>query len=108
MSRKFPFCKQPDSMDCGSACLQMISSFYGRDYSLDTLRRHTFAGIRGVSLLGISKAAERLGFRTVGGRFSFDRFATKAPFPCIVHWNQDHFVIVYKIKKSQAEAGKPR
>lgn len=88
-------------MDCGCACLQMVSSFYGRDYSLETLRDITFAGISGVSMLGISKAAERLGFRTIGGRLKFERLADKAPVPFIAHWNQDHFVVVYRIKKGR-------
>lgn len=101
MPNKFRFHKQPDGMDCGCTCLQMISSFYGRNYLLETLRDFTFAGISGVSLLGISKAAERLGFRTAAGRFTFERLADKAPLPCIVHWNQDHFVVVYEIKKKR-------
>jgi ATP-binding cassette subfamily B protein len=97
----FPFYNQPDAMDCGATCLRMVSSYYGRDYSLDTLRRMTFASVTGVSMLGISKAAEQLGFRTVGGRFTFDRLAEKAPLPLIVHWDQDHFVVVYKIRKKR-------
>jgi ATP-binding cassette subfamily B protein len=90
---------QPDAMDCGSACLKMISSFYGKEYALETLRDYTFSGKAGVSLMGISKAAEKLGFRTVGGRITFEKLAEKSPFPCIVHWNQEHFVVVYEIKK---------
>ena len=50
-------------------------------------------------MLGISKAAETIGFKTVGGRLSFDTLAFEVPLPCIVHWNQNHFVVVYKIKK---------
>ncbi|WP_048742061.1 cysteine peptidase family C39 domain-containing protein, partial [Prevotella bivia] len=57
----------------------------------------------GVSLLGISKAAENLGFKTVGGRLSFDTLVHEVPLPCIVHWNQNHFVVVYKIKKHKKE-----
>ena len=56
-------------------------------------------GKDGVSLLGISKAAEEIGFKTIGGRLSFDTLTSEVPLPCIIHWNQNHFVVVYKIKK---------
>lgn len=87
-------------MDCGPACLGMIAKHYGRFYSLDNLRRISFLGRDGVSLLGISRAAEKIGFRTIGGRLTFDSLTEKAILPCIVHWNQNHFVVVYQIKKS--------
>ena len=97
----FPFTKQPDSMDCGPACLSMISEHYGKRYTLEYLRENCFIGHDGVSLLGISRAAEKIGFHTVGGRLTFDRLAEKAPLPCIVHWNQEHFVVVYGIRKNK-------
>ena len=97
----FPFTKQPDSMDCGPACLSMIARHYGRDYTLEHLRENCFIGRDGVSLLGISRAAEKIGFHTVGGRLTFDKLAEKAPLPCIVHWNQEHFVVVYRIKHNR-------
>ena len=92
----FPFTHQPDSMDCGPACLSMISEHYGKRYTLEYLRENCFIGNDGVSLLGISKAAEKIGFRTIGGRITWDKLVEKAPLPCIVHWNQEHFVVVYK------------
>lgn len=94
---KFPYIRQPDAMDCGPACLKMVAEHYGRHYSLDTLREETFIGREGVSLLGISRAAEKIGIRTVGGKLSYEDLKEKAPLPCIVHWNQNHFVVVYKI-----------
>lgn len=97
----FPFTKQPDAMDCGPACLKMISEHYGRRYTLEHLRENCFIGRDGVSLLGISRAAEKIGFHTVGGRLTFDKLVEKAPLPCIVHWNQEHFVVVYGIKKNR-------
>lgn len=99
--KDFPFTKQPDSMDCGPACLSMIFAYYGKRYTLELLRENCFIGRDGVSLLGISKAAEKFGFKTVGGRLTFDKLVEKAPLPCIVHWNQDHFVVVYEIKKNR-------
>ncbi|PLB86551.1 ABC transporter ATP-binding protein [Dysgonamonadaceae bacterium] len=97
----FPFIKQPDAMDCGPACLCMIAEHYGKRYALEHLRDNCFIGRDGVSMLGISKAAEKIGFHTVGGKLTFDKLAEKALLPCIVHWNQDHFLVVYDIKKKR-------
>lgn len=99
----FPFIKQPDAMDCGPACLCMVTKYYGKDYSLEYLRNKSFIGRDGVSLLGISKAAEMIGFHTVAGRITFDNFIRKSPFPCIVHWNQEHFVVMYGAKKKKGK-----
>ena len=93
------FIQQKDMMDCGSACLAMIANHYGMLINLETIRQDCALGKDGVSLLGISKAAEKIGFKTVGGRLSFEILVGEVPLPCIVHWNQNHFVIVYKIKK---------
>ena len=101
---RFPYFIQSDAMDCGSTCLKMVASYYGKDYSLETLRDYCFSGREGVSLLGISKAAEKIGFHTIGGRFTFEQLAEKAPLPCIIHWNQEHFVVVYQTKKNRKGA----
>ena len=97
MSKKFPFYKQLDAMDCGPTCLRMVAKHYGKHYSLETLRRKSFIGREGVSMLGISTAAESIGFRSIGVHISFQQLA-EAPLPCIVHWKQNHFVVVYDIK----------
>ena len=94
----FPFYHQHDSMDCGPACLQMIAKFYGKMHSLQTLREYCYANRNGVTLLGISDAAERIGFRAMGIKTDFSKLANKVILPCIVHWKQDHFIVVYKIK----------
>ena len=104
---KFPFTHQPDAMDCGPACLKMVTEHYGRYYSLDTLREEAFIGREGVSLLGISRAAEKIGMRTVGGRLSYKDLKEKAPLPCIVHWNQNHFVVVHCIKGKKVFVADP-
>ncbi len=93
----FPFYKQYDAMDCGPTCIRMIAKHYGRSYSLEFLRNQAFLTREGVSLLGISDAAERIGFRTIGVRVSFKQLC-ESPLPCIVHWRQNHFVVVYKIR----------
>jgi ATP-binding cassette subfamily B protein len=97
----FPYDIQLDSMDCGPSCLKMIASYYGRNYSLESLRTYCFISKKGVSLLGISKAAEKIGFRTIGGRFTFEKLTEEIPLPGIVYWDQNHFVIVYRIKKNR-------
>lgn len=84
-------------MDCGPTCIRMIAKHYGRSYSLEFLRNQAFLTREGVSLLGISDAAERIGFRTIGVRVSFKQLC-ESPLPCIVHWRQNHFVVVYKIR----------
>jgi len=84
-------------MDCGSTALRIVAKYYGKIYSLQTLREKAFATREGVSLLSISNAAEQLGFRTRGVKLSYDSLKLSSQLPCIVHWNQNHFVVVYKI-----------
>ena len=91
---------QNDAMDCGPTCLAIIAKIYHRDINRDLLRQLCDLGKGGVSLLGISKAAETIGFKTIGGRTSFDALTQSISLPCIVHWNQNHFIVVYKIKKN--------
>lgn len=95
---KFPFYHQHDSMQCGITCLQMVCKYYEKEYSPDTLSRYCFATTEGVSLLGISEAATRLGLHTTCGRVTIEQLY-EAPLPCILHWNQNHFVVLYRIKK---------
>ena len=85
-------------MDCVPVSLQMIAKFYGKPFSLDKLRSITFTTKEGVSLFAISEAAEQIGFKTIGGRLTFDKLEKEALLPCIVHWDQEHFVIVHKVK----------
>ena len=94
-------------MDCGPTCLRMIAQHYGRKYSLESLRRNSGINREGVSLLGISEAAENIGFRTVGAKLSWEQISTEAPLPCIVHWNQEHFVVVYKIRRDKVYIADP-
>lgn len=105
--RKFPLYKQLDQMDCGPTCLQMISKHYGKNYSLQQLRSNSFISREGVSLLGINEAAESIGFRTLGVKISFNKLVEEAPLPCIVHWNQNHFAVVYKTRKNKIFVADP-
>ena len=98
MIKSFPFYHQLESADCGPSCLRMIAKYYGRTYSVQYLREQAFITREGVSMLGISDAAERIGFRTMGVKISLEQLRTEVPLPCILHWNQRHFVVCYKIK----------
>ena len=87
-------------MQCGITCLQMICRYFGREYSLDSLSKICFATTEGVSMLGINEAARILGFQTVSARATIEELS-ETPLPCILHWNQNHFVVLYKVKKGQ-------
>jgi ATP-binding cassette subfamily B protein len=95
--RAFPHYSQYDSSDCGPGCLQIISSFYGRNYSLGLLRSLCNVGREGVSVLGICTGAEKIGLSTTAIKVSFKTLQQKAPLPAVVHWQQNHFLVVYKI-----------
>ncbi|MFO7853160.1 MAG: peptidase domain-containing ABC transporter [Bacteroidota bacterium] len=103
----FPFERQADAMDCGPSCLQMVARFYGKKFSLTDLREKSYISREGVSFLGISEAAEAIGFRTIGVRIPFNKLVEETPLPCIVHWRQKHFVVVYKIKKNTVYVADP-
>jgi ATP-binding cassette, subfamily B, bacterial len=99
---KFPHYLQPDAMDCGPACLRIVAKYFGKHFNVETLRELTWKTREGVSLLTISDAAEKIGFRTQGVRISFEQLGN-IPLPAIIHWTQNHFVVLYKIKKRRGK-----
>lgn len=99
------FRAQHDQMDCGPACLAMVSSYYGKEFGLQYLRDKSFITREGVSLLGISEAAEKIGFKHFSAKLNTEDFQNEL-LPCILHWNQNHFVVLYKISKN-IFTGKP-
>jgi ATP-binding cassette subfamily B protein len=103
----FPFVKQPDAMDCGPACLKMVAGFYKMNFSLESLRKKCYITREGVSFLGLSEAADSLGFRTIGVKISFEIMTENVPLPCIIHWRQKHFIVIYKIKNDKIWAADP-
>jgi ATP-binding cassette, subfamily B, bacterial len=105
--KKFPFYKQLDQMDCGPTCLLMIAKHYGRSYTLQTLRKKSAITREGVSLKGISEAAEAIGFRSLGVSVTFEQLRKENPVPCIVHWKKNHFIVVYKIQKGKVYVADP-
>ena len=94
--KTLPHYTQHDAMDCGPTCLRMVAAFYGKHYSLEGLREKSFITREGVSMLGISEAAEKIGFRSICVQVGYEKLQ-EAPLPCIIHWNQQHFVVVYKL-----------
>jgi ATP-binding cassette, subfamily B, bacterial len=87
-------------MDCGPTCLHMVSKYYGRNFSIEKLRELTEIGKEGVNILGISDAAEKIGYRTQAVQLNIAELK-EAKLPCILHWQQNHFVVLYKIKRNQ-------
>ncbi|WP_294605228.1 peptidase domain-containing ABC transporter [uncultured Bacteroides sp.] len=94
---KFPLSIQHDSMQCGITCLQMVCKYYGKEYTFTQLSELCFATNEGVSLLGISQAALKLGLQALCGRATTEQLQ-KVQLPCILHWKQNHFVVLYKVK----------
>jgi len=105
--KKFPFYRQPDQMDCGPTCLRMMAKHYGRSVSLQRLRALAETTREGSSLKHLATAAERLGFRSLGAKTSFNKLATELPLPCLAHVRGNHFVIVYKIKGNKVYVADP-
>ena len=95
----FPNFKQPDAKDCGPTCLRIISKYYGKTIPLQKIRNISDTTREGSSLLGLSDAAETIGFRSIGIKTNFLALSRETPLPCIVHWNKVHFVVVYKTDK---------
>ncbi len=103
----FPHYTQLDTMDCGPTCLRIIAKHYGKAFSLQNLREKCHITREGVSLLGISDAAELIGLRSTGLKVTWEQLRNEMPLPCIAHWNQQHFVVVYKIKKNTVYVSDP-
>ena len=87
-------------MQCGIACMAMICKYYGKGYSFETLSHLCTATTEGVSLLSLKKLGENLGLETLCGRVSISQIS-EINSPCILHWNQNHFVVLYKVKKGK-------
>ncbi|WP_025762694.1 peptidase domain-containing ABC transporter [Dyadobacter tibetensis] len=104
--KPFPHYHQLDQMDCGPTCLRMVAKHFGRHYTAQTLRERANISREGVSMLGIAEAAEMLGFKTVGVKVTLDKLLEEAPLPCILHWGQNHFVVLYAVSNRPYALGK--
>lgn len=106
MKTTFPFYKQPDAKDCGPTCLRIIAKHYGKLISLQEIRDFSETTRSGSNLLKLSEAAESIGFKTIGAKLDFNRLK-QAPLPLIVHWDKNHFVVVYRIRKGTVYLSDP-
>lgn len=106
-SKSFPNVRQLGAMDCGPTCIKMIAKYYGRDFSVSFLREKCFITKLGVNLLGISEAAETIGLRTTGVKINYDGLLESKPFPCIIHWKNNHFVVLYKMTRNRVFISDP-
>ena len=107
MKKRYPFYQQLDAMDCGASCLRMVAKYHRRYFSLEYLRELTYIGKEGISLLGITNAAEKIGLRTLAVKLPYSKLITDLPLPCIVHWKQRHFVVVYEAHEDYVLLGDP-
>lgn len=107
LTDNFPFYKQLDASDCGAACLRMVARYHGRHYSLEYLRELSYLDREGASLMGIADAAEKIGLRTLGVKTNFARLQNELPLPCIAHWKQNHFIVVYRIAGGKVYVADP-
>ena len=106
MIRRYPIYKQYDERDCGPACLKMIARYYGKHYSLNYLREKSYQQRLGTNFLGLSEAAKSIGFTTCCVKVTWDKLQHLS-LPCIVQWNKNHFVVLYKIGKKKVVIGDP-
>jgi ATP-binding cassette, subfamily B, bacterial len=100
----FTFYHQLNAMDCGPTCLRMVAKYYGKHYNADTLRQKAGFSKEGVSLLGISETAEKIGFRTRGVQLTLQQLQ-EVTLPCILHWNQNHFVVLLSFSRGRRSGG---
>lgn len=98
-NKRFKYFRQLDYMDCGPTCLRMISAFHGREFDLDYLRANSYISKNGVSMLGLSEASEKIGLKTLVAKLSYNKLVEDVPLPCILHWNQEHFVVLYAVER---------
>ena len=97
--RGFPVIPQHDTMDCGPSCLAMIAHYHGKKYTVQEIRDHCFLSKDGVSLLGIQDGAKTIGLNTIAVHITVEQLLEKSPLPCILHWDNNHFVVLHKIRK---------
>ena len=98
---KLRFTRQFDQMDCGPACIRMVAYHYGKDYPLSYLRTLSHLTREGVSVAGIRDALNQIGADSASFEMTLEQLCEKCPLPAILHWEQNHFVVLYNIKQSK-------
>lgn len=105
--KKIPVILQERPQQCGPVALQIICQYYGKDVELSELESLTKMTEEGTSLLSVSDAAEKLGFRTLAASVPYEKLRKEAPLPAILHWRNNHFLVLYKINKDSAWISDP-
>lgn len=105
--KHFPVEYQMDSQDCGPASLKIIAKHFGRYYSLQYLRDRCGITNQGISLLDLSTGAENIGLRTLAIKCTIEEVITSVPFPTILFWNENHFVVLYHADKKHMWVSDP-
>lgn len=105
--KSYPFFRQLDTMDCGPTCLKMIIACYGKKLSLNHLRDLCDVRSQGTSVSGIIYAAEKIGLKTLAAELTYTVLLEKAPLPCILHWDHNHFVVLWHLTEKHAYIGNP-
>ena len=106
MSDSFPFYRQLDAKDCGATCLKIIAKHYGKTINIKDLRELTETTRTGSTLKGLSNASEKIGFGSLPGKIYFKQL-TEIPLPAIVHWNENHFVVLHKVSENLFHVSDP-
>lgn len=107
MKKKYPHYHQYDFMDCGPTCIKMICKYYAKNIDLTYLREISFISGQGTSMAGLVDASEKIGFATMGLQITYESLSEDIPLPCVVHWRQRHYAVVYEIKKDKVIVGDP-
>ncbi|MET4140539.1 peptidase domain-containing ABC transporter [Pedobacter sp. UYP1] len=105
--RKFPFYKQPDAMDCGPVCLKIISAYYGKIFPIAYFRKLCSMGKQGTTMASMLEAAGLLGFKTLAAELPYEQLLNKVRFPCILHWEKEHYVVLYRMTSKYAYLADP-
>lgn len=99
---KFPNYIQTEGKDCGPTCIKIIAKYYGKVLDIQQLRNYSETTREGSNMMTLSDGAEKFGFRTLGIKLALDKLE-EVPLPCILHWNTNHYVVLYKIANSKSK-----
>ncbi|MHA7060294.1 cysteine peptidase family C39 domain-containing protein [Aquimarina sp. M1] len=106
--QEFPIILQDKPIQCGPVCLKMVSKYYGKDIALKELEKLSGMTDSGTSLLGLSEAAESIGLKNLGVKISFEQLSNEVPLPAILHWNNNHYIVVYKVSQNKVWVADPQ
>lgn len=104
---KFPNYRQLDGKDCGPTCIQIIAKYYGKFISLQEIRELSAISKEGLSLYELGLTAERLGLKSLPIKATLSNLVTEIPLPCIAHWGNKHYIVIYKTDKKYVYVSDP-